>query len=314
MLINWKSAHPGKTERSDEYLLRHYRQIFGRRLVTDRLDLDELIIAPVTRRQLEAYLSSPVQALLLVGVAGLGLGTIARALADRVAGNDVVYLTPTNHNKQKTTIINADDIAGLPTILRDKRNHRLAVVIDDADQTAPGVFERMLKLIEEPVSGVYFIFTTHRISALPATILSRTGTIRVKAPASEACRSLLGGVDAQLANQISWLAGNRPALTRRLVESGDQSQLDLISMTRAKQFMQAQRPRRVEQIDTITDRESGLALCAAIARILTVMLVGGGPVEAATIARRLDLLSETADRLSANGNVRLQLLNLAVNF
>ena len=282
--------------------------------MTDRLDLDELIISPVTRRQLEAYLSSPVHALLLVGVAGLGLGAIARALADRVAGNDVVYLTPTNHNKQKTTIINADDIAGLPAILRDKRDHCLAIVIDDADQTAPGVFERMLKLIEEPVSGVYFIFTTHRISALPATILSRTGTIRVKAPASEACRSLLGGVDAQLANQISWLAGNRPALTRRLVESGDQSQLDLISMTRAKQFMQAQRPRRIEQIDTITDRESGLALCAAIARILTLMLAGGGSVEAATIARRLDLLSETADRLSANGNVRLQLLNLAVNF
>ncbi len=282
--------------------------------MTDRLDLDELIISPVTRRQLEAYLSSPVHALLLVGVAGLGLGAIARALADRVAGNDVVYLTPTNHNKQKTTIINADDIAGLPTILRDKRDHRLAVVIDDADRTAPGVFERMLKLIEEPVSGVHFIFTTHRISALPATILSRTGTIRVKAPAAEACRRLLDGVDAQLANQISWLAGNRPALTRRLMESGDQSQLDIASMTRAKQFMQAQRPRRIEQIDAIADRESGLALCTAIARILTLMLAGGGSVEAATIARRLDLLSETADRLSANGNVRLQLLNLAVNF
>ena len=282
--------------------------------MTDRLDLDELIISPVTRRQLEAYLSSPVHALLLVGVAGLGLGAIARALADRVVGNDVVYLTPTNHNKQKTTIINADDIAGLPTILRDKRDHRLAVVIDDADQTAPGVFERMLKLIEEPVSGAYFIFTTHRISALPATILSRTGTIRVKAPAAEACRRLLDGVDAQLANQISWLAGNRPALTRRLMEFGDQSQLDIASMTRAKQFMQAQRPHRIEQIDAIADRESGLALCAAIARILTLMLAGGGSVEAATIARRLDLLSETADRLSANGNVRLQLLNLAVNF
>ena len=282
--------------------------------MTDRLDLDELIISQVTRRQLEAYLSSPVHALLLVGVAGLGLGTIARALADRVAGNDVVYLTPTNHNKQKTTIINADDIAGLPAILRDKRDHRLAVVIDDADQTAPGVFERMLKLIEEPVSGVHFIFTTHHIAALPATILSRTGTIRVKAPAAGACRSLLDGVDAQLVNQISWLAGNRPALTRRLVEFGDQSQLDIISMTRAKQFMQAQRPHRIEQIDAIADRESGLALCAATARILTVMLVGGGPVEVATIARRLDLLSETADRLSANGNVRLQLLNLTVNF
>ena len=187
-------------------------------------------------------------------------------------------------------------------------------MIDDADQTAPGVFERMLKLIEEPVGGVYFIFTTHRISALPATILSRTGTIRVKAPAAEACRSLLSGVDAQLASQITWLAGNRPALTRRLVESGDQSQLDIASMTRAKQFMQAQRPHRIEQIDTIIDRESGLALCAAIARILTVMLAGGGSVEAAAIARRLNLLSETADRLSANGNVRLQLLNLAVNF
>ena len=282
--------------------------------MTDRPDLDELIIAPVTRRQLKAYLRSPAHALLLVGVAGLGLGTIARALADRVAGNDVVYLMPTNHNKQKTTIINADDIAGLPTILRDKRDHRLAVVIDDADRTAPGVFERMLKLIEEPVSGVYFIFTTHRIAALPATILSRTGTIRVKAPAAEACRSLLDGVDAQLANQISWLAGNRPALTRRLVEFGDQSQLDIVSMTRAKQFMQAQRPHRIEQIDAIADRESGLALCVATARILTVMLAGGGPVEAATIARRLDLLSETTDRLSANGNVRLQLLNLAVNF
>ena len=41
--------------------------------MANRPDLDELVIAPVTRRQLEAYLSSPVQALLLVGVAGGGV-------------------------------------------------------------------------------------------------------------------------------------------------------------------------------------------------------------------------------------------------
>ena len=124
-------------------------------------NLEQLVIADSTRRNLVAYLAHPTHALMLVGEEGCGLGAIARCLAHNLAGADIVDIHPTLHNKQKTCIINADDVADLGNYVRDRRRNLLVIIIDGADRTAPGVFERLLKLIEEPVPGVHYIFTPY---------------------------------------------------------------------------------------------------------------------------------------------------------
>lgn len=274
-----------------------------------------LIVSSATRRQLDEFSRRPSQALMLTGAVGVGLGTIARALARQIAGPNIVDLRPSLHNKQKTVIINADDVAGLGQILRDRRHQALAIIIDGADQAAPGVFERMLKLIEEPVAGVHYIFTAHDLTAIPNTIMSRTSLIKVVPPTSAACQSLLTGLDQQRASQIKFIADRRPAMMRRLIDNAEDFSASAGSFEMAKQFLQGRVAMRLKVVNEITDKTAGLTFCADLAHLI-VVLVGHTPAveHQIKLSERLDILARTADRLTGNGNTRLQMINLALNF
>lgn len=276
--------------------------------------LDSLVLSEASRQQLDNYLAKPSHALMLTGLDGVGLGTVAKALARQLAGADVVYIQPTQHNKQKTTIINADDVADLATILRDRRDHPLAIVLDGADQTVNGVFERMLKLIEEPVVGVHYIFTAHNLSVIPATILSRSSLIKLTLPNSSACSNLYDGLELRMANQIKFIADRRPALICRLINDQEYFAEQVRVVELAKQFIGGSRSHRIQCVDAVSDKEQAIHLCQAIEQLLEHLLARQSSADMVAVSRRLGLVSLTADRLSNNGNVRIQLINLAINF
>lgn len=277
--------------------------------------LDDLVLRDDTRSRLNDYLSKPSHALMLTGSIGCGLGTIAKALANRIAGANAIYIEPTQHNKQKTVIINADDIAELSMVVRDRRgSSSLAVVIDGADQTSAGVFERMLKLIEEPVAGVYYIFTAHSLDNIPATIISRSSLIKVELPTSEQCLGLYRGCDATKAAQIKFIADRRPAQIIRLLTGSDgdfEQQSTLVSL--AKEFLQGSVSRRLEIVNEITEREVGVQYCNNLSKLLRVTSANkvANPHQ---LSARLELIDKTVTNLSATGNVKIQLINLALNF
>lgn len=277
--------------------------------------LDDLVLHDDTRSKLNDYLSRPSHALMLTGPTGCGLGTIAKTLANRIAGANAIYIEPTQHNKQKTVIINAGDIAELSTIVRDRRgNSSLAVVVDGADQTSAGVFERMLKLIEEPVVGVYYIFTAHSLDNIPATIMSRSSLIKVELPTSEQCLGLYRGCDATKAAQIKFIADRRPAQIIRLLASSDgdfERQSTLVSL--AKEFLQGSVSRRLEIVNEITEREVGVQYCNNLSKLLRITSANK-VVNPQQLGARLELIDKIATNLSAMGNVKIQLTNLALNF
>lgn len=273
--------------------------------------LDQLIIEPTTKQALENYLARPTHSLMLVGASGVGLGTIAQTLGHAIAGGSTIFLTPTTHNQQKTSIINADDIADLIKITRDRRDEPLVIIINDADKTAPGVFERLLKLIEEPVSNIYYIITTHNLSAIPTTITSRSSVIRLKLPNESQCTPLLSGLDTRKRAQIEFLAPNQPAEIRRLIDEeayfGDRA----ASVRDARSLLTGNLAARLELISDIKDRDEALKLCQNIARLITLTMRRDSQ-NAAKWARRLNIVNKTADSLALNANLRLQLLNLAL--
>lgn len=277
--------------------------------------LDDLVLHDDTRSKLNDYLSRPSHALMLTGPTGCGLGTIAKTLANQIAGANTMFIEPTQHNKQKTVIINADDIAELSTVVRDRRgDSSLAVVIDGADQTSVGVFERMLKLIEEPVAGVYYIFTAHSLDNIPATIMSRSSLIKVELPTSKQCLGLYRGCDATKAAQIKFIADRRPAQIIRLLTGSDgdfEQQSTLVSL--AKEFLQGSVSRRLEIVNEITEREVGVQYCNNLSKLLRVTSANkvANPHQ---LSIRLELIDKTATNLSATGNVKIQLINLALNF
>jgi len=276
--------------------------------------IEQLILHPRTRTQLEQFLTHPTHALMLTGPMGVGLGTIARTIGHRLAGANVIYVAPTLHNKQKTTIINADDIAELGSIVRNHRDNVLVIIIDGADCAVSGVFERMLKLIEEPVPKVYYIFTAHSLQNIPATIMSRSALIKALLPTEADCAVLYSELDSTVASQVKFMANRRPALIKRLTSDDNFFASESSSMQVAKEFMQNAVSRRMEIIDALPGKESATSLCHDLAQLVISLASAGRLKNSQKVASQLLLLSETADRLTNNGNLRLQLTNLAINF
>lgn len=276
--------------------------------------IEQLILHPRTRTQLEQFLTHPTHALMLTGPMGVGLGTIARTIGHQLAGANVIYVAPTLHNKQKTTIINADDIAELGSIVRNHRDNVLVIIIDGADCAVSGVFERMLKLIEEPVPKVYYIFTAHSLQNIPATIMSRSALIKALLPTEADCAVLYSELDSTVASQAKFMANRRPALIKRLTSDDNFFVSESSSMQIAKEFMQNTVSRRMEIIDALPDKESATSLCHDLAQLVISLASAGRLKNSQKVASQLLLLSETADRLTNNGNLRLQLTNLAINF
>ena len=276
--------------------------------------IEQLILHPRTRTQLEQFLTHPTHALMLTGPMGVGLGTLARTMGHQLAGANVIYVAPTLHNKQKTTIINADDIAELGSIVRNHRDNVLVIIIDGADCAVSGVFERMLKLIEEPVPKVYYIFTAHSLQNIPATIMSRSALIKALLPTEADCAVLYSELDSTVASQVKFMANRRPALIKRLTSDDNFFVSESSSMQIAKEFMQNAVSRRMEIIDALPDKESATSLCHDLAQLVISLASAGRLKNSQKVASQLLLLSETADRLTNNGNLRLQLTNLAINF
>lgn len=276
--------------------------------------IEQLILHPRTRTQLEQFLTHPTHALMLTGPMGVGLGTIARTIGHQLAGANVIYVAPTLHNKQKTTIINADDIAELGSIVRNHRDNVLVIIIDGADCAVSGVFERMLKLIEEPVPKVYYIFTAHSLQNIPATIMSRSALIKALLPTEADCAVLYSELDSTVASQVKFMANRRPALIKRLTSDDNFFVSESSSMQITKEFMQNAVSRRMEIIDALPDKELATSLCHDLAQLVISLASAGRLKNSQKVASQLLLLSETADRLTNNGNLRLQLTNLAINF
>lgn len=276
------------------------------------MSLDNLIICERTRTDLNNYLQHPTQTLLLTGLPGSGLCSIAVALAKRLAGSDILVLKPTQHDKQKTEIINTDDVAQLEGLVRDKRQSRFVVVMDDIDKTAPGLFEHMLKLVEEPVQNLHYIFTTHNLPRIPQTILSRTATIRVGLPASDECKALYANLPAKQAKQISFAIGRQPSLIVKLLSDSEAMTDRLSRIGLAKDFLQAKGGRRTELIDGINDRQTAIDFVNDVSMLYLAVAENSGTLTA-RFSQGARLMSDIADCLANNGNTKIQLTNLALN-
>lgn len=68
---------------------------------------------------------------------------------------------------------------------------RRAVIVDAADDLERAAFNALLKSLEEPPQGTFFLLVAHRLGRLPATIRSRCRTLRFSALDDEALGAAL---------------------------------------------------------------------------------------------------------------------------
>lgn len=266
--------------------------------------MQDLLINIRSRPQLENYVSNPTHALLLVGPNGVGLGTIAGQLAHDLAGANQLIVTPNDKGK-----ISVEQVRNLYDVTRGKQNVRFVIVIDDADTMTIPAQNAFLKLLEEPIANVHFILTAHLANQLLPTIHSRVQQIEIMPIAAG---DLLN--DAKLAPnkqaQMLFLAGDRPAELKRMLESDEYFRSRAKSSEIAKEFIAADTYSRLRIIAGMKNRDEAISFTNALANLLIFMLMRS---EAVNLIRNLDVTAQVIDNLTQNGNVRAQMTYLATN-
>lgn len=274
--------------------------------------MNDVWLHPDTRASLEAYRRKPTHGLLLTGAQGVGLKTIATRIhqsSDRPTS--LLFIEP----DEKGTI-GIDAIHKLYTQTRStRRQEQLYVILDDADAMSTAAQNALLKLLEEPVEGVYFILTSHNPGRLLETIRSRTAHIIIKKlsdqDSSDALRAIAPDVSPQKAQQLLFIAQGRPAELHRLTHDEHYFEAAATLVRDARVMLGGSAYERVVLAYKYEkDRVKALELLD-----MTLALVRFSVFtrqDTATLAQS-ELVERAITALRQNGHVRTHLLHLATS-
>lgn len=265
--------------------------------------MDELMIRDTTRRLLDAYARNPSHALLLSGEVGAGLMTLATTLSIGENRNPPVFIQP------EKGLIPIVRIKHLYEETRGIHKHKQFIIIDDADTMSVDAQNALLKLLEEPVTNMHFILTSHRPELILKTIASRTQHIRILPVSRAGSASLINRYELtdQTRQQILFLATGRPAeLVRLATDKGYFAERAALT-TKVRDFLQLDTYGRLQIIDEITDRTKALQFLSVCGKLLSYSLFKQKNI---AITDKLELIENTIKRLEANGHVRTQLMYL----
>lgn len=279
------------------------------------MDLSKLILNSKSRQQIENYLAQPTHALLLTGKNGIGLDSTAKAIAKQLADNQVIIIQPRLHDKQKTLSININDIHALIDLTRSRRKDKLAIVIENIESMTNDAPQAFLKLLEEPTVNVFYILSSHSVARLPQTILSRVQNIELLPVPESDLDVLFENSVMRLAKdrrtRILFLAAGLPAETLRLIQDEQYYRERVSLFEQAKLFVQGKEYDRLKLTSEIKDRKTAVDLLYSISRI--VAMTAPKSKSPLATAQQLQILGQVIDNLNQNGNVRAQLVSIALN-
>lgn len=272
-----------------------------------------LILHPITSRQIDAYVAKMPHALLITGPHGIGASTAAAHIAGRITKN-ILTVLPEKDEKidLESGTITVRLIRQLYEQTRTKTARRI-VVIDYAERMAPAAQNAFLKLLEEPGEHTGFILVSHDPQKLLPTIHSRVQQLELRPITSDQTHALLDSLgigDPTKRSQLMYIAEGLPAKLTRLVQDeayfNDQAQI----VRDARALLQAAPYDKLVLAHAYkTKREEALALIDIAIRMTRQALASDSDRQT---LYRLETLLSTYDAISANGNIRLQLARLAL--
>lgn len=269
----------------------------------------KLIIHPSFQPRFDALRHRLPHAILLSGIPGIGLKTIALGIT-----GPALQLEPLDSEGRPSAngSISAERVRRLYEDTRSK-HERLVVIIDDADRLTLAAQGALLKLLEEPSPQTHFVLTSHQPEQLLATIRSRVQHYKVPPITPEQTDGLIGSYP-RLSNeeqaQLRFLAHGRPGLMARYADNPELFRAAAAVVRDARTVLAA--PERYDRLVAAlqyTSRDKALQLvdvCITLSRF--ALRSGSAPDGIA----RLDRLIEAHEAINHNHNPRLQLLSLVI--
>lgn len=272
-----------------------------------------LFVHPDTQKALDAFLEDAPHALIMSGKRGVGLATIAADFAKK--SNKILYtVLPEKDEKidlEKGTIT-VQSIRRLYDITKTAEPNGRVIIIDYAERMTHSAQNAFLKLLEEPVEGTQFVLLTHDMGALLPTIISRSQHLMVKPVSLEASNTALDELkisDATKRTQLLFIASGLPAELHRLVAHQDAFDARVQIVKDAREYISGSSYARLKiALRYKNNRAGALVLLEDAVRMLHTSLIKD---DAPKTIKTIEKMSKLHTRITEQGNVRLQLSDMA---
>lgn len=277
------------------------------------MTLDNLLLDKLTKSQLASMARDIPQALMLSGTEGVGLKTIAMAIAGHELSGVIEPMNSKGELDTATGSISVERIRELYDQSKSISIDRQFIIIDDAERMTPAAQAAFLKLLEEPASMVNFILTSHLPQKLLPTVRSRMQQVEVRPASKKQTDELLVklGIDQTDDHQkYQFIASGLPAEIYRLKSDNKYFQAKSEVIVDARDFLQANTYRKLIIVSKYqANRDASLGLIDAAMMILR-RTIAAQP-NPATITK-LDELLRARESIARNFSARLQLTRLVL--
>lgn len=276
--------------------------------------MSELILNASSEKivvQLAAKLS---QSLLLTGADGVGLGEIARYIAELNEVKPDIFLPESDEKVDlEKGSITVDIMRRLYDETKTKTNEKRIIIIDYAERMTHQAQNAFLKLLEEPGENTFFILLSHSSSKLLPTVLSRVEKLELRpisTQQSEALLDRLGILDKTKRSQMLYMASGLPAELTRLAKDDTYFEKRSQQVRDARELITGSLYNKLLVTHKYKDdRSRALGLLSDASNILERTVISNP--QAAAIKRIDDFLSAYS-RIESNGNIRLSLAKLVL--
>jgi DNA polymerase-3 subunit delta' len=281
--------------------------------------MDNLVVHPKTRQDIERLVARPAHAVLLLGSKGVGKMSLAIFLAVSILDISVdtlekypYMLTIASQDGRAISIETIRQLQHFTTLkIPGKEGIRRLVIIESADLMTTEAQNALLKTLEEPPADTVFILTATSSDSLLPTIRSRVRTLQVSTPALDELKEYLTrNYSASDVDKALLISGGLPGLTVSLLTSPEDHPL-YEATNQARQILQSSAYERLTLIEGLSKQKQ---LCLDTTFILGQMahmaLMRAQGDSAARWQKILKAAYEAQEHLRTNTQTKLVLMNL----
>lgn len=274
------------------------------------------ILHPKSKLQVEAMTKSLPNALIIDGVVGTGVSTVANFIARAQMSPEFIIL-PKKKLRGEYSIdmaegsVIVEDIRRLYDGTRSKLSSKRVFVIDTGlkSLTLPAQ-HAFLKLLEEPNEHCHFIIATHEPGLLLPTVISRCQRISLLPITEKQTNDFIEKLnvdDPLYRSQLLFIGAGLPALLVRLTSDRKLFEHRVVIMQDAKGLLQGSDYEKLLTINRYKDnRQDSLTLLDDMCHQLRIAIRSQPSMR---IARIIDKCIDAKLAISLGGNIRLQLIS-----